>query len=85
MVNVAPGEQFEMVLEHQVNNETGQLNYAAGTLNGGISLPVTLQSVTLEAKTQFSSSALDSIGSPTHMSEIAYQGHSIYSGIILTE
>lgn len=84
VVNVAPGTQLEMVLEYEIDNDLGQINFAAGTLNGGTALPLTLMTVTFEAKTELRGSGLSLEISPTRMSEIAFQGQSIFNNVALT-
>lgn len=85
VINVALSEQFEIVLAQDVNNDTGQINYAAGALKGGIALPVTLMTITFEAKTDIAGSGLDLSSAPTRLSEISYQGQSIFGNIALSD
>ena len=85
VIDVALGGQFETVLAQDVNNETGQINYAVGTLKGGVSLPITLMTITFEAKTQIGASALDLSNAPTRQSEISYQGQAVFSNIALSD
>ncbi len=81
VVGIEGNEAFNIELQNQYDNATGSIDYAVGTLDGAVSPPASLMTVTFELLTNVELGTLIlNTNEAVRMSDIVYHGDSQING-----